>query len=78
MAAPEKVAIEHLPEGVNTYDSEFGGRFGPDSATLVQLACAARSTTTARCRTLGAYRVSIFREPDERSVIRATHGSAAR
>ena len=29
MAAPEEVTIEHLPEPVNTYDSEFGARIGP-------------------------------------------------
>jgi hypothetical protein len=35
MAAPEKVDIEHLPEPLNTYDSEFGARPGPDSALYV-------------------------------------------
>ena len=29
MAAPETVVIEHLPEPLNTYDSEFGARQGP-------------------------------------------------
>lgn len=28
---PSQVAIEHLPQPVNTYDSEFGARIGPDS-----------------------------------------------
>lgn len=32
MADPEKVDIEHLNGPVNTFDSEFGGRTGPDSA----------------------------------------------
>ena len=32
MAAPEEVEVEHLPGTVNTYDSEFGGRIGFDSA----------------------------------------------
>lgn len=35
MAAPEAVDIEHLPEPLNTYDSEFGARQGPDSALYV-------------------------------------------
>ena len=30
MAEPEDVTIEHLPEPVNSYDSEFGARTGPD------------------------------------------------
>ncbi len=29
MAAPEEVIIDHLPEPVNSYDSEFGARIGP-------------------------------------------------
>lgn len=29
MARPEEVTIEHLPEPVNSYDSEFGARVGP-------------------------------------------------
>ena len=28
----DSLTIEHLPEPVNTYDSEFGARIGPDSA----------------------------------------------
>ena len=35
MVAPEKVDIEHLPEPLNSYDSEFGARPGPDSALYV-------------------------------------------
>ncbi len=35
MATPETVVIEHLPEPLNTYDSEFGARQGPDSALYV-------------------------------------------
>lgn len=35
MASPETVDIEHLPEPLNTYDSEFGARQGPDSALYV-------------------------------------------
>jgi hypothetical protein len=31
MALPEKLDVEHLPGTVNTYDSEFGARPGPDS-----------------------------------------------
>lgn len=30
MAHPEEVTIDHLPEPVNTYDSEFASRIGPD------------------------------------------------
>ncbi len=30
MASPEEVNIDHLPEPVNSYDSEFGARPGPD------------------------------------------------
>jgi hypothetical protein len=29
---PDTLVLEHLPSPVNTYDSEFGGRLGPDSA----------------------------------------------
>ena len=29
MAKPEDVVVEHLPEPVNSYDSEFGARVGP-------------------------------------------------
>ena len=29
LAAPARVKVEHLPEPVNTYDSEFGARQGP-------------------------------------------------
>jgi hypothetical protein len=32
MAAPRNIVVEHLPQPVNTYDSEFGARIGPDSA----------------------------------------------
>jgi tetratricopeptide (TPR) repeat protein len=35
MATPETVVIENLPEPLNTYDSEFGARQGPDSALYV-------------------------------------------
>lgn len=31
LAAPEDVTVEHLPGTVNTHDSEFGARPGPDS-----------------------------------------------
>lgn len=32
LAAPTDAIVEHLPQPVNTYDSEFGARIGPDSA----------------------------------------------
>lgn len=32
LAAPRDIVLEHLPQPVNTYDSEFGARVGPDSA----------------------------------------------
>jgi len=32
LAAPRDIVLEHLPQPVNTYDSEFGARIGPDSA----------------------------------------------
>jgi len=32
LATPRDIVVEHLPQPVNTYDSEFGGRIGPDSA----------------------------------------------
>lgn len=32
LAAPRDIPMEHLPQPVNTYDSEFGARIGPDSA----------------------------------------------
>lgn len=32
MARPAEEVLEHLPPPVNTYDSEFGARIGPDSA----------------------------------------------
>lgn len=31
-ASDDSLVLEHLPEPVNTYDSEFGARVGPDSA----------------------------------------------
>lgn len=31
MAAPREMDLEHLPGPVNTYDSEFGARIGPES-----------------------------------------------
>ncbi len=33
-ARPDTIALEHLPMPVNTYDSEFGARIGPDNALL--------------------------------------------
>ena len=32
LAVPSNIVVEHLPQPVNTYDSEFGARLGPDSA----------------------------------------------
>ena len=32
LAAPTDAIVEHLPQPVNTYDSEFSARIGPDSA----------------------------------------------
>jgi tetratricopeptide (TPR) repeat protein len=32
LAAPREIMVEHLPQPVNTYDSEFGACIGPDSA----------------------------------------------
>lgn len=31
LRSPKEVDVEHLPQPVNTYDSEFGARIGPDS-----------------------------------------------
>lgn len=32
LASPRDIVVEHVPQPVNTYDSEFGARIGPDSA----------------------------------------------
>ncbi len=31
MASPRDISLEHLPQPVNSFDSEFGARIGPDS-----------------------------------------------
>ncbi len=60
MAEPEKVGIEHLPRGVNTFDSEFGARIGPDSA-LYFSSLRGKLSDEGEVQDTGAYRVAIFR-----------------
>lgn len=60
MAEPEKVGIEHLPKGVNTFDSEFGARIGPDSA-LYFSSLRGKISDEGEVLDTGTYRVAIFR-----------------
>lgn len=60
MQAPETVAIEHLPGTVNTYDSEFGGRLGPDSALWFS-SLRGEVNTDGEVQDTGVYHVTIHR-----------------
>jgi hypothetical protein len=60
MTAPEKVDIEHLPEPLNTYDSEFGARPGPDSALYVS-SLRGEINDNEEVKEPGAYMASIYR-----------------
>ena len=60
MAAPEDVEIEHLPEPLNTYDSEFGARTGPDS-TIYLSSLRGEINADDEVRDPASYRTSIYR-----------------
>ncbi len=59
MAEPEEVNIEHLPEPVNSYDSEFGARTGPDS-TLWFSTLRGKLNDNSEVADTGTYHVSIM------------------
>ncbi len=59
MADPETVDIEHLPQPVNTYDSEFGERIGPDSA-LYFSSLRGETNTEGEVQDTGAYHVIVL------------------
>ena len=62
MQMPEEVNIEHLPAGVNTYDSEFGGRIGPDSALWFS-SLRGKANDEGEVQDTSTYHVSIYRSP---------------
>lgn len=54
------IALEHLPQPVNTYDSEFGSRIGPDS-TLYFASLRGKLNKQGEVEDTAAYRTVIMR-----------------
>lgn len=59
-SAHDPVHVEHLPQPLNTYDSEFGARFGPDSM-LYFSTLRGELNQEGEVKDTAAYRSSIWR-----------------